>query len=269
MTWTDLVGPLLVLVALLAIFRIMLRRGGPSPDIGSSGIGGILGSTFLAGLLIAVTLGGSLQALAGGSWLSGATVAAVVALLFAPLSGGRGWAAPAVEVLSALFGVLGLILTITGYFAPQEASCTAEALGLRIAGLALVVVALLAGGIVASFKHIFMPMRFGAMTLAVLGTLEVVEFLSSPLGASVVDLGVTGWIVALGGALAFGFAAFLWPTLVIGVAGVVVALGGVLGGVSGSANASCLPGVDLTALVPLVAYVVVFALLRRVTRRLF
>jgi hypothetical protein len=125
-------------------------------------------------------------------------------------------------------------------------------------------VALIVGGALSWARGIFRLSKVGPTLLAVFGALEIVEFLSSPLGVPLVDLGIGGWLVALVAALALGFAASLWPNLVIGLGGAMVAIGSVVGTVAGSAGKPCLPGPDIAGLAPLIGMLVFYFGLRAV-----
>jgi hypothetical protein len=146
---------------------------------------------------------------------------------------------------------------VGAYFQPQ-ASCTPADIGQRALGFLAVVLALLLGAAFSWWAGVFRLSRLGPTLLAVFGAIVIVEFLSSPLGVSLAVLGFNGWLVAIVAAIALGFAASIWPNLVIGLGGAMVAVGSVIGTVSGSANQLCLPGPDISGLAPLVAFIALY-----------
>jgi hypothetical protein len=262
MGWTDIAGVVLVLVVLVAIIRIMVT--GPSTREEGAPKGRVrtfLGATFLQGLLAGVGLGTGLIEAGQGAvnpWLTGVVAGAGAALLFVALS--------RIALFSGLFGAIGIIVTVSEYF-DAPAACSPADVGQRVLGLLVVAVALVLGGMVAWFRGFFSLTKLGATVLAVFGALEVTDFLSSPLGVALVDLGVTAWLIALVAAFALGFAASIWPELVITVAAIAVVAGSIVGTVSGSANALCLPGPDIAGLAPLLGYVGVYVVGRLVLGR--
>lgn len=276
MGWTDLIGMLLVLVVLLGIIRVMFRTRKPSADeVKTPWMRSFFSSTFLAGLLSAVAVGAMVHDSArgqGGGWLLGVTLGACVAFLFAPLSFGGKWNSDGLftALLSALFGAIGLIVTVGTYFTPQGV-CTPADVGQRALGFVVVAVALTLGAALAWTRGLFAIKNLGPSLLAVFGTLQVLDllvFLSNPLGLALTGLGLSAWTITLVTALALGFAASIWPELVLTVTGISVAAGAVYVMFSGTVNALCTPGVtDPTALAPLIGYVVVFAGIRLVLAR--
>jgi hypothetical protein len=270
MGWTDIAGVVLVLVVLVAIIRIMVT--GPSTREEGAPKGRVrtfLGATFLQGLLAGVGLGTGLIEAGQGAvnpWLTGVVAGAGAALLFVALSRLSGFADVGIALFSGLFGAIGIIVTVSEYF-DAPAACSPADVGQRVLGLLVVAVALVLGGMVAWFRGFFSLTKLGATVLAVFGALEVTDFLSSPLGVALVDLGVTAWLIALVAAFALGFAASIWPELVITVAAIAVVAGSIVGTVSGSANALCLPGPDIAGLAPLLGYVGVYVVGRLVLGR--
>lgn len=256
---TDLIAGVLIIVLLGAIIRFMVRPQKPSPDTASISTLG----TFLNGLLAAAALGVSVQGVANG-WGAGLTSGAVVGLLFGLLSGAGPWKDVGISLISGFIGAFALVVTIGSYFSPQGV-CTPAEVGQRVLGFVLVALAFVAGGAVSWFRGFYSLRKLGSTLLAAFGALEVAEFLSSPLGVALVQLGVTGWVVSLVAALALGFGASIWPELVIGVAGATVALGGVIGTAAGSAN--CLPGADISALAPFIGFGAVYGLVRAAAGR--
>lgn len=264
---TDVIGAILVLVVLVAIVWIMVRPVKDSPDdrnfLGKTGSRFFWG-TFVQGILSAVALGAGVQQIAGG-WASGITSGAVTGILFALLTGTESWRESAMDVISGLLGALGIIVSIAALFSPQG-QCTPADIGQRVLTFALVATALVVGAVVAWFGGHFRAAKLGRMVLAAFGALAVVEFLSSPLGVSLMQLGATGWVISLVAALALGFAASIWPEFTIAVAAVAVAVASVTGAVAGSA--SCLPGPDLSGLSPIIGFVVLYFVARFVLGRL-
>ncbi|PZU40787.1 MAG: hypothetical protein DI573_02880 [Microbacterium sp.] len=98
------------------------------------------------------------------------------------------------------------------------------------------------------------------MLLAAFGALQVVEFLSSPLGVALVDIGSMGWVVALAAAFALGFGVLIWPQFMIAVASIAVVAGSLFGTTAG--NATCRSGADVSALGPTAGFVILFLLAR-------
>lgn len=249
MNWGHIIGVVVILAALVGIIWMMVGTKDPSTDTPPISRRG----TFLSGLLAAAALGVAVQGVANG-WGSGLISGACVGVLFAVVTLLPGdWKYTTVDGLALVFGVTGLIVTVGAYFQPQL-SCTPADVGQRALGFVAVAVALVVGGALSWWKGIFSLSKLGATLLAVFGALEIVEFLSSPLGVSLVDLGVAGWVVALVAALALGFAASIWPNLVIGLGSAMVAVGSVIGAVSGSANKLCMPGPDILGLAPLIGF---------------
>jgi hypothetical protein len=261
MNWGDIIGLVFILAALIGIIWTMFGTRAPSPDTPPISRLGAL----LCGLLAAAALGSSVQSAAPG-WPSGLASGTGVGILFAfatllPAN----WKSVAIDGLALVFGVTGVVVTVSIYFQPLL-SCTPADVGQRAFGFLAIAVALVVGGAFAWTKGIFRLSKLGPTLLAVFGALEIVEFLSSPLGVSLVVLGIAGWLVALVAALALGFAASIWPNLVIGLGAAMVAIGSVIGTVSGSATNLCLPGSDVSGLAPLIGFAgLYFAVLAVVT----
>lgn len=273
---TDLVALVLVLVVIIGIVRVMTRTQKPSADEGKTPwLRQFFSSTFLAGLLSAVAVGALAHDSArgqGAGWLVGATLGACVGFLFALLSFGGKWNSDGLftGLLSALFGIIGLIVTVSTYFTPQGV-CTPADVGQRVLGFALVAVALTLGASLAWTRGLFAIRNFGPSLLAVFGTLQVLDiliFLSNPLGVTLAGIGLSGWTITLVAALALGFAASIWPELVLTVTGIAVAAGAVYVMFSGISNSLCTPGVtDPSAPSPLIGYVVAYVGMRLAVAR--
>ncbi len=249
-----------MIVVLVSIIIFMVRNPTPSADkavIPKT-------SVFINGLLAAVAVGLVVENVAP-TWIVGVAIGALVAFLYAMLSRTGSDNSLAIGALSGLFGAVGLFITIGSYFS-SPSGCAPADIGQRVLGLVLVCVAFLVGAALAGSRSLFRVDKIGPAILATFGALEIVQFLSSPLGVSLVDLGVTGWVVSLVAALAVGFAAPIWPELVIGVASLTVIVASVLGSVVGSAT--CLPGPDVTALAPIIGFVAVYFLVSRGLARL-
>jgi len=271
MTWTSIAGLLLIAVTLIGIIWFMLRGGALSPDEPRDpAVGKFSRGAFLQGLLAGVALGSGIQNAAQGStnpWITGITCGAAVAILFALLSGTGEFKELAINVLSGLFGAIGLIVTVSEDFQPS-ASCSPADIGQRVLGLLVIAIALVIGGAIAWVGGLFAFKNLGATILALFGALEVVDFLSSPIGLALVDLGVSALVISLVAAFAFGFAASIWPQFTITIASLVVVAGGVIGTVSGSANTLCMPGTDISGVAPLIGYIAFYFGLRRIIRTL-
>lgn len=267
MGWTDLIGLVLILVVLVGIFRVMLRPDRPSThEVKAPRLRAFFSTTFFAGLLSAVAVGALVHDTTrsqGDRWLVGLMCGAAVAVLFGLLSFGGKWNEDGLftGLLSALFGAIGLIVTVSSFFAPQGV-CTPADIGQRVLGFLLVAVALVLGGALAWTRNLFALKYLGSALLAVFGTLQVLDlivFLSNPFGVSLAGLGVSGWAIALVAAFALGFAVSIWPDLVLTVTAIGVAAGAVYLAFTGTGSSSCVPGVaDPTALGPLVGYVMVY-----------
>ena len=276
MGWTDLIGLALVLVILVGVLRVMFRSQKPSPDkVERPWLRSFLSGTFLAGLLSAVAVGALVHDSSRGQsdgWAIGLVVGAVIALIFGPLSVAKKWDTDGVltGLLSAVFGAIGLIVTVSSYFTPQGV-CTPADIGQRVLGFALVVVALVLGSTLAWTRSLFHLKNLGPSLLALFGVLQILDllvFLSNPLGVTLTGLGISGWLMTLVAAFAMGFATPIWPKFVLAVTGISVGAGAVYATSSGAATSLCVPGVaDPSALGPLIGYVAVFAVVRLVLGR--
>lgn len=265
---TGYLGIILILVVLVGIFRFMFGKKSASPDgVKTPWIRRFFSSSFFNGLLSSVAIGAlvhdSSQSPAN-QWLIGITCGVVVAFLFGILELSGGGKELAFAGLPLIFGVIGLIVTVTSYFTPSGI-CTPADIGQRTLGFILVALALALGAALAWTRELFTLRKLGPTLLAAFGALQVVEFLSSPLGVALVDLGISGWIVALVAAFALGFAASIWPEFVMVVASIAIAAGSIVGAMSGSQNSLCMPGVtDISALAPFFGYVVAYVSIRKI-----
>jgi hypothetical protein len=253
----DLLGPLLVLAAVVGVFAIMLGglsriRRRPAFDFRPED-----GGALAAGILIALSGAALLGPLGAGA---GAVSGAMLGVLFAIL---RLLGKTVFEIACGVLAVLATAALLLGFFSGGEGTgvdaCTRSAGGTRGFAFAVMLLLAVAGGVLGTLKSGFTP----TSPLAVFGAAEVIVFLAAPLG---VDLASTGWLGwAVGGALAImlGFAGAKYPSWVIGFAalGVGVATIATAVGFGTVCEAHDLSGL-LTAIGFLITYLLVTGGLR-------
>lgn len=209
---------LLVLVFLIGVLALMvprLRSGRGasslavlrryrSPDELGGYLGGMLAALAVAsfctatGMLTATAV--TVGALMGIAWV-----------IVRPVAFLRG-------VLAGSTGVLGIVGTVLGFF--SDAQCGNIALSARLASLAVLAVAAGIGAAIAGVTGRLRP----SSALAGFAALEVLVFLSTPLGVSVMDTSGFGVVASVVIAAVFGFFAFLAPRVVMGLGAVAVGL---------------------------------------------
>lgn len=251
----EILSAVLVIVTLGAIIGMMFRTRRPSADVAVRHRGGALPH----GLLAAVALGLAVEGVAPG-WSPGLITGAIVALLYAMLGAAADSSSLPIAVLSAVLGAVGLIATVGGYVS-LVGQCTPTELWLRFAVILVVAGAMAVGILLSWVRSLLARPAAGSAVLAAFGALEIVEFLASPLGASLVDIGALGWVVGLTTAVAIGFAVSIWPELVIIVAGVAVVVAGLAGSIAG--NATCLAGPEFSGLAPVIGFLAVYLVVGR------
>ena len=203
------------LVGVLALMVPRLRRGRGasslaglrryrSPDDLGGYLGGMLAALAVASFCTAVgTLTATsvtIGALMGIAW--------VIVRPFAFLRG----------VLAGSTGVLGIVGTVLGFF--SDAQCGDVALSARLASLAVLAVAAAIGAAIAGVTGQLRP----SGALAGFAALEVLVFLSTPLGVSVLDTSGLGVVASIVISALFGFFSFLAPRVVMGLGAVAVGL---------------------------------------------
>jgi len=275
----DVAGALLSLVAVIGIIWIMIRGprlptrrtgadGSPWPSLTSA-----LDSTFAVGLLSVVSVGTWMFGHGAGAsveWSTGFLVGGLLAGVFGLIGITGRWNLDGLltQVLAFPIGAIGIILTLAS-FAADSAECAAPQVGQRIASFAVVGVALVLGGLLALVRGLA-TVKPGTTLLGAFAALTVVDILlamSNPLGVVAADLGVGTLTIVLVTAFALGFAAAIWPGFTLNVASVAVLAGAVFGVVVG-AGSVCTPGVVSVAILgPVIAYVVIYLLVKRVTAR--
>ena len=253
----DILAALLVLVCLIGILFVVVgavrpKRGGAKSmwGLGRYATPGTSGG-LVAGLVAAVALNTFAQSFGADAAAAG-TLGVLAGGLFAALP--RSLRDLAVSVAGA-FGVIGLVV---GYFTVKQ--CAAVSPWLTVAAMVVVLIAASIGGSV-SFA------RGRSKITSVLGlfsALSVVKFLSSPLGISLLDLPGYGWIVSAVAAVIFGWAAGFAPNVVIAVAALAIAVTSL--GIETMFGDTCEGGVHAENLAVVVCFVVVYLIVRSITR---
>lgn len=244
----ELLLVLAFLVGVLALMVPRLRRGPAasslaglrryrSPDDLGGYLGGMLAALAVAsfctatGMLTATSV--TVGALMGVAW--------VIVRPFAFLRG----------VLAGSTGVLGIIGTVLGFF--SDAQCGNVALSARLASLVVLAVAAAIGAALAGVTGRLRP----SGALAVFAALEVLVFLSSPLGVSVIDTSGFGVVASIVIAAVFGFFAFLAPRAVMGLGAVAVGVTSV--GAAATVGVAC--GANhWDAVIAMLGFTIVYAL---------
>lgn len=251
---TDLIGLIVVALSIATIIVFIFRGAAP---VGSAAVGlfagfGDIGDRggFAGGLVasfaVATTLSGT-SAGAGGGSAAGALLAVAYFLLT------RLRLPVGIRVVSGLVGTAGFIALVVTLVAGQ--GCTAIPVWQRILVIGLLVLAA-ALGTVAS---LVMGRPRIPSALALFGALEIVVFVSSPLGISLLDQPVAAWIVAFATAVLLGALSALAPQFVIGMTGAVIAVATVMSAtVFGD---TCMSGPALQNLSSLAAFSAVYVLL--------
>jgi len=128
-------------------------------------------------------------------------------------------------------GTVGIIGTVIGFV--SDVQCGGAALHARLLSLAVLAGAALVGALVA----VGTGRLRSSSALAGFAALEVLVFLSTPLGISIVD--TSGWGITASLVIAglFGFFAFIAPRIIIGLSAVAVAL--ITVGVAATAGVAC------------------------------
>lgn len=247
---------LIVLFVLVAILALMVPRLRPTtgsmalnrygaPNATPGGVSGAVAAVALASFC------GTIGVIAA----TAVTVGVLVGLSTAMLRG-----LPR-QVLLGACGLLGSIGAVLGYLA--DASCTGD-LYVRLLALGLMAIAAAGGGVVAVVTGRLAP----ASALAAFATIEVLAFLSSPLGASIFDTSVLGVALAVIVAASFGFFAFVAPVVVIGLGAVAIGVASL--GISAGVGSVCSSRSQFEPLIVLAAFCVAFAPtrgLRRIVHR--
>lgn len=251
---TELIGLIVVALSIATIVVFIFRGAAPAgsaPGRLFAGFGGIGDrGGFVGGLVgsfaVATTLSGT-SAGAGGGSAAGALLAVAYFLLT------RLRLPAGIRIVSGLVGTAGLVsLTVTVVSGQR---CTAIPFWHRVLVIGLIVVAA-ALGTVAS---LMMGRPRIPSTLALFGALEIVVFVSSPLGVSLINLPVAAWIVAFAAAVLLGALGALAPQFVIGMTGAVIVVATVMSATT--FGDTCTSGPAVQNLSSLAAFSVVYGLL--------
>lgn len=253
---TGAIGAVLVLVVLSGIVWLMVQGAPPTKDVEANLNLGIL----LEGALAVVALD-SAVATAGVSWTGRAIVGAVVGLMYFPLLGTGQFQRVGSQVLSGLLGAVGLVTTAGTFLLNGTTDCGVSPLWQRAVTIVIIALTMVGGSTAAWWRGIF---RFPSL-LAAFGALKITIFIASPLSVSFLGLSWPASTLSLIAAAAFGFAAGVWPRLVIGVGAVFVAV--VAFGASVVFGSACNTGPQLQDLVPVAGYAGVYWILRALLGR--
>lgn len=208
---------LLVFAAVVGVLAIMvprLRRGPAARSVASLSRYRSPDSLrgYMAGMLATLAAASFCTAM-GMVTATSASVGALVAVVWVVVQRRDFWSG----VFLGATGVLGIIGSVAGFLA--DAQCGGGApLPARLACVVVLGVAASLGVVVAGMTGRF----HGSGALASFAALEILIFLATPLGVSVLDTSGFGVAISLVIAALFGFFAFLAPRVVIGLGAVAV-----------------------------------------------
>lgn len=260
----EYVAALLVLAVLVGILLLMvpgMRRAGYAPKT-AVGLAGVLGPDdalgFPSGIVATLALIQGLQ-LASRPPTAAFVVAGIVCAGLAV--GPRLLARIAFSFIGAV-GIFASVVQLVG-----DGGCTGVPLVWTLLGIA----ALAASAILGALGMLRKARRPRVGLLELFAVVEILSFLASPLGVSLLNLGTwQGWVV-IAAAVVFGFLASVAPRMVVGLAAVAVGVASLgMGALVGNACGPSAGGGGLLGLlVFIVAYVVVDRLIgsRRRARR--
>jgi hypothetical protein len=261
----TIVGGVLVLTALVAIVVFMVRgpvAGGPADRLANTpGISSF--GPFVNGAVASIALGTALSGATTG-WPAGAVIGACVGILFAALSGTGQFQQLGIQVLSGMFGVLGLVVVVTRYLEVGPDSCATVPLWERILSTCILIGFLGFGILIAGLRHM-LRLKFSS-ALAAFGAFKVVAFLATPLGISVFELGWPGWVVAIAASAILGFASGISPDFVVGIAGIALTVIAFLA--PATMGTTCTAAPNLTDVPSLGGFIVIYFLVRFAVGRL-
>lgn len=254
---SEYLAAFLVLIGLVGIMLLMvpgMRRWGHVPKT-TAGLAGVLSPDsvrgFPGGIVAALAL---IQGL--GEFDSSPTAGYVIAaLVCAVLANLRGLLA---GIAFEVFGAIGILASVASLV--RDGTCTGQSLASTFIGIAVLALCALLGAV----GMLFTGRRPGISLLSMFAVIEVLAFLASPLGVSLLNLQQwQGWAV-VGAAMVFGFLASIAPAMVVGLAAVAVGvttlgMGALVGTACGTAN-----GAD--GLIGLLVFVIAYVILRRFLR---
>lgn len=253
----DLATALLLLVCFVAVLAVVVvrARGGVAAS-SPAGLALYRGPEATAGVFAGLI--GTLavvQIATPAASGSGAALGAGCGVLFALLSGRL-----ARRIRGVLLGVLGVAGSVAAVVGVLTAGCSALPFPVRLLTLLLVAIpaaiTILAAALTGRLRL--------RSALAVFGVVEIVAFLSTPFGVSLVDTMAPAWMVACVAAGLLGAAAGVAPDLVIGLTGLGLSVATFV--VGGTVGSGC-SGMGIGQFLTIAAYLVVFGLARLVTLR--
>lgn len=255
---SEYLAAVLVLVAMIGIMLLMvpgMRRWGHVPKT-SVGLAGLLDPESARGFPRGIV--GTIALIAGLEHFDGVGVGGyvVAGLLCAALAAARGVVA---AIAFQVFGGIGLLAGVAAIV--RDDSCTGLPLQWRIAGIVVLALcaALGATGMLLSGR------RPKLSLLSVFAATEVLAFLASPLGVSLLnDATWQGWMV-VGAAIAFGLLASVAPVAVIGLAAVAASVATL--GMSALVGSACGAASDPAGIVGILVFIVAYVLISRFAGR--